>query len=39
MTLIDTFISEITDSENVVKYISRNARFRGPFYKEHGKRA
>ena len=32
-------ISEITDSENVVRYMSKKSRFRGPFDKQHGKRA
>ena len=32
-------ISEITHSENVVRYMSKKSRFRGPFNKEHGKRA
>ena len=32
-------ISEITDMENVVRYLSKNSRFRGPFDKQHGKRA
>ena len=27
------------DSENVVRHISRKSRFRGPFYKQHAKRA
>ena len=32
-------ISEITDMEIVVRYLSKNSRFRGPFDKQHGKRA
>ena len=32
-------ISEITDSENVVRYMSKKSRFRGPFDKQHGKPA
>ena len=33
------FISEITDSENVVRQMSKKSRFRGPFNKQHGKQA
>ena len=33
------YISEITDSEDVVIWISKNSRFRGPFNKEHGRGA
>ena len=33
------FISEITDSKNVIRKISKKSRFREPFDKQHGKRA
>ena len=33
------WISEITDSENMVRYISKKSRFRGCFDKQHCKRA
>ena len=33
------FISEITDSKNVVRKMSKKSRFREPFDKQHGKRA
>ena len=32
-------ISEITDSDNVVRQMSKRSRFRGPSDKQHGKRA
>ena len=32
-------ISEITYSENVVRWMSQKSNFRGPFDKQHGKRA
>ena len=32
-------ISEITDSGNVVRQLSKKSRFRGPFDKQDGKRA
>ena len=32
-------ISEITDFENVLRSMSKMSRFRGPFEKQHGKRA
>ena len=32
-------ISEITDSENVIRWISKKSRFRGPFDQQHGKHA
>ena len=32
------WIFEITDSENMVRQISKKSHFRGPFDKEHGKR-
>ena len=32
------FISEITDSEKVLRYISKKFRFRGRFEKQHRKR-
>ena len=31
-------ISDITDSENVVRWMSKNSCFRGPFHKQLGKR-
>ena len=31
--------SDIMDSENVVRWMSKNSRFRGPLAKHHGKRA
>ena len=40
MTFIDFFFFfEITASDNVVTQISKKYRFRGPFDKQHGKRA
>ena len=33
------FISEITDSKNVIRKMSKKSRFREPFDKQHGKRA
>ena len=32
-------IYELTDSENVVRWMSKKCRFRGPFDKQHGKGA
>ena len=32
-------LSEIADSENVVREMSNTSHFRGPFDKQHGKRA
>ena len=32
-------MSEITDSENVVRYMSKKPRLRTPFHKHHGKHA
>ena len=33
------FVSEITDSKNVIRQMSKKCRFRGLFNKQHGKRA
>ena len=33
------FISETWDSVNVIRWISKKSRFRGPFDKQHGKRS
>ena len=33
------FISEITESENMVRKMSKRSRFRKPFGKQHGKHA
>ena len=33
------WISEITDFENVVRWMSKNSRFTGPFHRQHGKLA
>ena len=33
------WISEITDSENAMRKMSKKSRFRKPFDKQHGKRA
>ena len=40
MTLFSFFcISDITDSENAVRQLSQKSHFKGPFNKQHGKRA
>ena len=31
--------SEISDFKIVIRYMSKKSRFRGPFHKQHGKRA
>ena len=38
MTLIADLFPKLRTPKNVVKYVSKNARFKGPFDRQHGKR-
>ena len=38
MTLIADLFLKLRTPENVVRYISKKSRFKGPFDREHGKR-
>ena len=38
MTLIADLFPELRTPKNVVRYISKKARFTGPFDRQHGKR-
>ena len=36
MTLIADLFPKLRTPENVVGYISKNSRFKGPFHRQHG---
>ena len=38
MTLIPDLFPKLCIPENVVRYISKKSRFKGPFDRQHGKR-
>ena len=38
MTLIADLFLKLRTPENVVRYMSKKSRFKGPFEREHGKR-
>ena len=38
MTLIADLFLKLRTPENVVRYMSKESRFKGPFDREHGKR-
>ena len=38
MTLIADLFSKLGTPENVVRYMSKKSRFKGPFDSQHGKR-
>ena len=38
MTLIAHLFPKLRTPENVVRYMSKNSRFKGPFDRQHGKR-
>ena len=38
MTLIADLFSKLRTPENVVRYMSKKSRFKGPFDRQHGKR-
>ena len=38
MTLRADFFPKLRTPENVVRYMSKKSRFKGPFYREDGKR-
>ena len=38
MTLIAYLFSKLHTPKNVVRYMSKNSRFKGPFDRQHGKR-
>ena len=38
MTLIADLFLKLRTPENVVRYMSKKSRFKGPFDREHGKR-
>ena len=38
MTLIADLFPKLRTPKNVVKYVSKKARFKGPFDRQHGKR-
>ena len=38
MTLIADLFSKLRNPENVVRYMSKKSRFKGPFDRQHGKR-
>ena len=39
MTLIADFFSKLGTPENLARYMSKKSRFKGPFDRQHGKRA
>ena len=39
MTLIADVFFNLLNLKDVVRYMSQNSRFRGPFHKQHGKRS
>ena len=38
MTIIADFFPKLRTPENVVRYMSKKSRFKGPFHREDGKR-
>ena len=38
MTLIADLFAKLRPPENVVRYMSKKSRFKGPFDRQHGKR-
>ena len=38
MTLIAYLFSKLHTAKNVVRYMSKSSRFKGPFDRQHGKR-
>ena len=38
MTLLADFFLKLRTPENVVRYMSKKSRFKGPFDRQHGKR-
>ena len=38
MTLIADLFAKLRTPKNVVRYLSKKSRFKGPFDKQHGKR-
>ena len=38
MTLIADLFPKLRTSKNVLRYMSKNSRFKGPFDRQHGKR-
>ena len=38
MTLIADLFPKLRTPKNVVRYLSKNSRFKGPFHRQHGKR-
>ena len=38
MTLLADLILKLRTPENVVRYMSKKSRFKGPFDRQHGKR-
>ena len=39
MTLIADVFAKLSTPKNVVRYMTKKCRFRGPFHRQHGKRA
>ena len=39
MTLIADLFPKLRTPKNVLKYMSKNSRFKGPFDRQHGKQA
>ena len=39
MTFIADLFPKLRTAKNVVRYLSRKSRFKGPFDRQHGKRA
>ena len=37
MTLIADLFPKLRSPKNVVRYMSKKSRFKGPFYRQHGK--
>ena len=38
MTLIADLFPKLRTAKNVIRYMSKNSRFQGPFERQHGKR-
>ena len=38
MTLIADFFAKLRTPENVARHMYKKSRFKGPFYRQHGKR-
>ena len=38
MTLIADVFPKLRTPKNVVRYVSKKSRFKGPFHRQHGKR-